>query len=34
MVIVFFIHALHLGRVMNIQMDRQQFKQDVPIKNN
>jgi len=34
MAIVLFVHALHLGRVVNIQMDKQQFKQDVPIENN
>jgi hypothetical protein len=32
--IILSIHALHLGRVVSIQMDRQQFKQDIPIKNN
>jgi hypothetical protein len=31
MAIVFSIHALHLGRFVNIRMDGQQFKQDIPI---
>ncbi len=34
MTIVLSVHALHLGRVVSIQMDWQQFKQDVPIKSN
>jgi len=34
MAIELFIHALHFGRVVSIQMDLQQFKQDVPIENN
>jgi hypothetical protein len=33
MVVVLSIHVLHLGRVMSIQMDEQQFKQDIPIEN-
>jgi hypothetical protein len=33
MAIVLFVHALHLGKVVNIRMDGQQFKQDIPIKN-
>jgi hypothetical protein len=30
--IILFVHALHLGRAVSIQMDWQQFKQDVRIK--
>jgi hypothetical protein len=33
MAIVLFIHALHLGRVVNIWIDVRQFKQKVPIEN-
>ncbi len=34
MAIILSIHALHLGRVMNIWMDGQQLKQDISIKSN
>jgi hypothetical protein len=34
MAIIFFVHALHLGRVVNIRMDGWQFKQDIPIESN
>jgi hypothetical protein len=31
MAIILFIHALHLGKVVKIRMDGQQFKQDIPV---
>jgi hypothetical protein len=34
MAIILFVHALHLGRVVSIQMDGRQFKQDIPIEDN
>jgi hypothetical protein len=34
MTIVLSVHALHLGKVVNIQIDGWYFKQDVPIKSN
>jgi hypothetical protein len=34
MAIVLSIHALHLGKVVSILMDGQQFKQDIPIESN
>jgi hypothetical protein len=34
MAIILFVHALHLGKVVDIQMDGRQFKQDIQTKNN
>jgi hypothetical protein len=34
MAIILFVHALHFGRVMSIQMDGQQFKRTIPIESN
>jgi hypothetical protein len=34
MAIVLSIHALHLGRVVNIRMDGRKFKENVPIESN
>jgi hypothetical protein len=33
MAIVLYVHALHFGRTMNIEKQKQQFKHDIPIKN-
>jgi hypothetical protein len=34
MTIILSIHALHFLRAMSIRKERQQFKQNIPIKNN
>jgi hypothetical protein len=34
MTIIFFVHALHLGRALSNQKHQRQFKQDISIENN